>query len=104
MVRERSKVIGRAFLSICADMAKRARGIPSEQTDPDPDDEVTDDPVNESESESESDSDSDRESASPDPYVRVTVRDLLNQIHDGKHIRAILDIPSGYAQDDFVTR
>ncbi|KAL1724704.1 hypothetical protein EV714DRAFT_186092, partial [Schizophyllum commune] len=86
------------------DMAKRARGIPSEQTDPDPDDEVTDDPVNESESESESDSDSDRESASPDPYVRVTVRDLLNQIHDGKHIRAILDIPSGYAQDDFVTR
>ncbi|KAL1670990.1 hypothetical protein EV122DRAFT_256794 [Schizophyllum commune] len=86
------------------DMAKRARGMPSEQTDPDPDDEVTDDPVNEDASEDESEDESDRESASPNPYVRITVRDLLEQIHDGKRIRAILDIPSGYAQDDFVTR
>ncbi|KAL1724736.1 hypothetical protein EV714DRAFT_195317, partial [Schizophyllum commune] len=84
------------------DMQKRAAEIPSdsEEVDPDPGDTVTDDPVNEDESADESGD----ESAPSEPYVPVSIRGFLKNIHNGKHIRAILDIPSGFMQDDAVTK
>ena len=83
-------------------MQKRAAEIPSdsEEVDPDPGDTVTDDPVNEDESADESGD----KSAPSEPYVPVSIRGFLKNIHNGKHIRAILDIPSGFMQDDAVTK
>ena len=74
------------------DMQKRANEVPfPDDIEEDPTDSILDDPIDEDASDSDPEDD-----VSPDPYINMTMREFIDNVHSDQHVRAILDIPGGF--------
>ncbi|KAL1738402.1 hypothetical protein HDZ31DRAFT_51061 [Schizophyllum fasciatum] len=60
---------------------------------------IADDPINEDESPHASEDEEPLE-----PYVDMSIREFIDDVQSDKHIRAMLDLPGGFAQDNHIAK
>ncbi|KAL1711503.1 hypothetical protein EV715DRAFT_172304, partial [Schizophyllum commune] len=88
------------------DMELRQKGDPPPERDPNPQDDVADDSIDEEGSvnmDCDPPAGQEDDASTPEPYIERSIRQFVENVWSDQHLQAILDIPGGYGLRDLVT-